>query len=44
MPNVGPAGLISTGLPVTSAAVVIPHRIARGKFQGLMTTATPRGW
>ena len=44
MPRAGLAGLMSVGLPVTIAAVVIPHRMASGKFHGLMTTATPRGW
>jgi len=37
------AGFITTVLPVTTAATVIPVRIASGKFQGAMTTATPRG-
>jgi hypothetical protein len=36
------AGIITTVLPATSAAVDIPVRIASGKFQGAMTTATPR--
>ena len=30
-------------LPATSAATVMPVGIASGKFQGGMTTATPRG-
>ena len=37
------AGFMITVLPVTSAAVVIPHKIAIGKFQGAMMSATPRG-
>ena len=37
------AGFITTVLPVTSAAVVMPARIASGKFHGAITTATPRG-
>src|SRR5262249_12839585 len=37
------AGFITTVLPATRAAAVIPVRIASGKFQGAMTTATPRG-
>ena len=36
------AGLRTTGLPATSAAAVIPIGMARGKFQGGMTTTTPR--
>jgi hypothetical protein len=44
MPGVCSAGLTMTVLPVTSAATVMPQQIASGKFQGLMTTATPRGW
>jgi hypothetical protein len=30
-------------LPVTIAAAVMPVMIASGKFQGAMTTVTPRG-
>ena len=37
------AGLRTTVLPATSAATVMPVGIANGKFQGGMTTATPRG-
>src|SRR5256885_75092 len=37
------AGFMTTVLPVTSAALVMPHRIASGKFQGAITMATPRG-
>ena len=37
------AGFMTTVLPVTSAAAVMPVRIASGKFHGAMTTATPRG-
>ena len=37
------AGFITTVLPVASAAVVMPVRIASGKFHGAMTAATPRG-
>jgi hypothetical protein len=44
MPGVCSAGLTMTVLPVTSAATVMPQQIASGKFHGLMTTATPRGW
>ena len=36
------AGLRIAALPVTRAATVIPHGIASGKFQGGITTATPR--
>ena len=36
------AGLSTTVLPVTIAATVIPVGIASGKFQGGITTATPR--
>ena len=35
--------LDNDGIPVTSAAHVIPHRIASGKFQGGITTPTPSG-
>ena len=44
MPGVCSAGLNRTVLPVTSAAVTIPQGMASGKFQGAMTTPTPRGW
>ena len=37
------AGLSTTALPVASAAAVIPHGIATGKFQGAITATTPRG-
>src|SRR5262245_55102628 len=37
------AGLITTVLPAASAALLIPVRIASGKFQGGMTAVTPRG-
>ena len=37
------AGFITTVVPVTSAAVVIPAGIASGKFHGAMTETTPRG-
>ena len=36
-------GLSTTVLPVTSAAVVIPTRMASGKFHGGMTAPTPSG-
>src|SRR5687768_1611769 len=36
-------GLSTTQLPLTAAAVVMPHMIASGKFQGGMTAPTPRG-
>ncbi len=44
MPGVCSAGLTITVLPMTSAATVMPQQMASGKFHGLMTTATPRGW
>ena len=37
------AGFMIAVLPVTSAAEVMPVKIARGKFHGAMTTTTPRG-
>ena len=37
------AGFISAQLPVTSAAAVMPVRIASGKFHGAMIAAMPRG-
>ena len=37
------AGFMMTVLPVTRAAVVMPQRMASGKFHGAMTTVTPRG-
>ena len=37
------AGFMMTVLPVTSAATVIPARIASGKFHGAITRPTPRG-
>ena len=37
------AGFMMTVLPVTSAAETMPVRMAIGKFQGAMTSATPRG-
>ena len=37
------AGFITTVLPVTSAATVMPVCIASGKFQGAITAVTPRG-
>ncbi len=36
-------GFSTTVFPVTSAAEVIPARIARGKFHGGMITPTPSG-
>jgi hypothetical protein len=36
-------GLRTTVLPVTMAAVVIPVAMARGKFQGGITTPAPSG-
>ncbi len=36
-------GLMTTVFPVTSAAVVIPSKIASGKFQGGMMMPTPNG-
>ena len=44
MPGVCSAGFTTAVLPVTSAAAVMPVQIASGKFHGLMTAATPRGW
>ena len=37
------AGLSTTVLPVTRAAVVMPAAIANGKFHGGITTPTPSG-
>ena len=37
------AGFITTALPATSAAAVMPVRIASGKFHGAITAQTPRG-
>ncbi len=42
--GVGPAGFMMTGFPATSAAAVMPVRMASGKFHGAITNATPRGW
>ena len=36
-------GLRTTVLPATSAAVVIPAMIAKGKFHGGITAPTPSG-
>ena len=36
-------GLRTTVFPETMAAVVMPTRMARGKFHGGMTAPTPRG-
>ncbi len=38
MPAASEDGFRTTVLPATSAAVVMPARIASGKFQGGMTT------
>src|SRR4029434_9671411 len=35
-------GFMITVLPVTSAALTMPHKIAIGKFHGAITSATPR--
>jgi hypothetical protein len=35
--------LTITALPTATGAIVIPVRIAHGKFQGGMTTPTPIG-
>ncbi len=43
MVGVSLEGLITTVLPVTSAATVMPARIASGKFHGGITTPTPSG-
>ena len=43
MPAASEEGFSTTVLPATSAAVVMPQRIARGKFHGGMTTHTPSG-
>ena len=37
------AGFSTAALPAASAAAVMPHGIASGKFQGAITAATPRG-
>ena len=37
------AGFNKVQLPVTKAATVIPTAIAKGKFQGEITRAKPRG-
>ena len=37
------AGLSTTALPAASAAELIPHGIANGKFHGEITATTPRG-
>ena len=42
MAGVCSAGLKQTALPAASAAVTIPVGMARGKFHGAMTAATPR--
>ena len=44
IPGVCSAGFTTAVLPVTSAAAAMPQQIASGKFHGLMTAATPRGW
>jgi hypothetical protein len=36
-------GLYTTVLPVTRAAEIIPTEIAKGKFHGAITAATPLG-
>ena len=36
-------GLMTTVLPLTTAAIVMPQRIASGKFQGAITAPTPSG-
>ena len=38
------AGFRITGLPAASAATVIPHGMASGKFHGAMTAVTPLPW
>ena len=43
MTGVKLAGFMTTVLPVTSAATVMPARIAIGKFHGATTSTTPRG-
>ena len=43
MPAASDEGFSTTVLPATRAAVVMPHRIASGKFHGGMTTHTPSG-
>ena len=43
-PGVCSAGFRITGLPAASAATVIPHGMASGKFHGAMTTVTPLPW
>ena len=44
MAGVCSAGFTTAVLPVTSAATVMPQQMANGKFHGLITAATPRGW
>ena len=44
MAGVCSAGFRTTGLPVTSAATVMPVGMASGKFHGAMTTPTPLPW
>ena len=43
MVGVSLEGLITTVLPVTSAATVMPQRMASAKFHGGITTPTPSG-
>ena len=41
--GVSEEGFSSTALPLTTAAMVMPARIASGKFQGAITAPTPSG-
>ncbi len=38
------AGLSTTVLPAATGPIVIPTRIASGKFHGGITTPAPMGW
>jgi len=43
IPGVSSAGLKTTVLPATSAGAIFQHGIDQGKFQGVMSPATPSG-
>lgn len=43
MTGVSELGFTTTAFPATTAAIVMPVRIARGKFQGETITPTPSG-
>ena len=42
-PGVSDAGLRMTVLPLMSAGIIFQHGMAIGKFQGVMSPATPMG-